>query len=121
MPKKFNIHFYKSDAGREPVKEYLEKLKQSKNIQDQKLLLEIITYMALLSERGSNLGIPYVKHLRDELWELRPKNDRIIYCSVEDNNIYLLHNFKKTSQKTPIKEIKTALQRYKKLVKSTMR
>ena len=121
LPKKFNIHFYKSDTGREPVKEYLEKLKQSKNFQDQKLLLEIITYITLLSERGSNLGIPYVKHLRDELWELRPKSDRILYCCINNNNIYLLHNFKKTSQKTPLKEIKTALQRYKKLVSKTKR
>lgn len=121
MPKKFNIHFYKSDSGREPIKEYLEKLKLSKNPQDQKLLMEIITYITLLSERGSSLGIPYVKHLRDELWELRPKSDRIIYCTIENNNIYLLHNFKKTSQKTPLKEIKTALQRYKKLINSTKR
>ncbi|MBQ7883470.1 MAG: type II toxin-antitoxin system RelE/ParE family toxin [Phascolarctobacterium sp.] len=121
MPKKFNIHFYKSDSGREPVKEYLEILKQSKNTQDQKLLMEISMYLTLLSERGSSLGTPYVKHLRNDLWELRPKSDRIIYCTIKNNNIYLLHNFKKTSQKTPIKEIRTALLRNKKLVNSSKR
>ena len=121
MPKNFKIHFYQTDSGREPVREYLEQLKKSKNINDIKLLFEINTYITLLADRGCNLGLPYSRHLRDEIWELRPKSDRILYCCVKDNNIYLLHNFKKASQKTPLKEIKTALQRYKNLVTKSKR
>ena len=73
MPKNFKIHFYQTDGGREPVKEYLEQLKNSKNGKDKKLLFEINTYITLLAERGCNLGLPYSRHLRNEIWEIRPK------------------------------------------------
>lgn len=115
MPSKFDIHFFKTSSGREPVREYLTHLLNSKNPNDKELANEILTYLTLLKDRGTRLGMPYSKHLRDSLWELRPKNNRIIYCCIQGNNIYLLHYFKKQTQKTPLKDIKLALQRFKEL------
>ena len=115
MPSKFDIHFFKTSNGREPVQEYITQLMNSKNPTEKALANEILTYLTLLTDKGTSLGMPYAKHLRNALWELRPKNNRIIYCCINRNDIYLLHCFKKQSQKTPLKEIKLALQRYKEL------
>ena len=116
MPSKFDIHFFKTANGREPVQEFLKHLIHSKNSTDKALADEILTYLMLLSEKGTTLGMPYSKHLRDSLWELRLKNNRIIYCCIQGNNIYLLHHFQKQSQKTPLKELKLAIRRYKELI-----
>ena len=82
MPSKFDIHFFKTANGREPVQEFLKHLIHSKNSTDKALADEILTYLMLLSEKGTTLGMPYSKHLRDSLWELRLKNNRIIYCCI---------------------------------------
>ena len=49
-----------------------------------------------------------MKHLEGELWERRPTNDRIIYAYWKDNTFILLHHFKKTTKKTPSKELEKA-------------
>ena len=115
MPSKYDIQFFKTPNGRAPVLECLNLLLNSKNPSDRALAEDILTFLTLLSDRGTTLGMPYSKHLRGSLWELRPKNNRIIYCCIQGNKIYLLHNFKKQSQKTPLKEIKLAMSRYKEL------
>lgn len=119
MTPKFNIYFFRTSSGHEPVREYLVELKNSKNEQDQKLLETINTYLRMLSKEGSMLGVPYVKNLYKDIWELRPKKQRILYCCIQGNNIYLLHHFTKKTQKTPKKELDIAKRRYKLLIQST--
>ena len=48
------------------------------------------------------------KHIDEDIWELRPGNNRIFYFFCEDNNFVLLHSFRKKSQKTPHREIEKA-------------
>lgn len=73
MPSKFDIHFFKTSNGREPVQEYITQLMNSKNPTEKALANEILTYLTLLTDKGTSLGMPYAKHLRNALWELRPK------------------------------------------------
>jgi len=57
--------------------------------------------------------MPHAKKLTGKIYELRIRGKeevRIIYAFVK-NRIYLLHAFKKKTQKTPIREIKIALRR----------
>lgn len=42
------------------------------------------------------------------IWELRPLKDRILFFAYDGDNIILLSHFKKTTQKTPQREIKKA-------------
>ena len=62
---------------------------------------------------------PYVKHLRDKLWEMRVKGRdgiaRAIYVTVKDRRIVILHAFRKKTRKTPTAAIRTALTRMKEL------
>ena len=53
--------------------------------------------------------MPFVRHLTDgELWELRPLKDRILFFAYNGNDIILLSQFHKKTQKTPLREIKKA-------------
>ena len=57
--------------------------------------------------------MPHSKQLAKGLYELRVRGKeevRILYC-FKKKDIYLLHGFKKQTQKTPGKEIEIALKR----------
>jgi len=63
------------------------------------------------------LGLPLVKSLGRELWEVRSsltqgRIARVIFCVFEGQMI-LLHGFIKKTQKTPSREIDLALRRMK--------
>ena len=62
---------------------------------------------------------PYIKPLRDKLWEMRIKGRdgiaRAIYVTVKERRIVILHAFRKKTRKTPKAAIRTALSRMKEL------
>ena len=57
---------------------------------------------------GTNAGEPYIKHIEQEIWELRPLKDRILFVSWFEDSYVLLHVFRKRTQKTPEREIEKA-------------
>lgn len=60
---------------------------------------------------------PYIKHLEGKLWEMRMKGRdtiaRAIYVTAVEKRIVVVRVFTKKSQKTPRREIETALRRAK--------
>ncbi len=67
----------------------------------------------LLEIYGSNLGMSHAKQLGNGLYELRVRGKeelRILY-SFKHTTIYLLHAFKKQTQKTPRRELEIAHKR----------
>lgn len=104
----YNINFYQDKNGNEPVKEYIISLK-AKNTKDNLIKLQKIQdYLNILKANGTRAGMPYVRHLDGNIWELRPLKDRILFFGYDGNNIILLSHFRKMSQKTPPREIKKA-------------
>lgn len=78
-----------------------------------KVRSKVDTGLALLEEFGPNVGFPFTKKLFTDLWELRIRSQleiRFLY-TVYDSKIILIHGFIKKSQKTPLKELKTAYKR----------
>ena len=72
----------------------------------------------LLMMFGNKLGMPYSKKIHTNLYELRVRGQqeiRIFYCFYQDKAV-IVHYFIKKSQKTPGKEIKTALSRIAQLI-----
>ena len=65
-------------------------------------------YIELLQENGTYLPNNITKYLQDDIWELRPGNNRVLYFFVKENTFVLLHVFRKKTQKTPKKEIEKA-------------
>ena len=107
----YKIIFYKDKNGKSEIEEYIRIL-QEKGIssKDSRIKVnKIISYINQLSIKGLELGEPYLKHLEDEIWELRPLRDRILFTYYDNNNFILLHSFMKRTQKTPRREIKRAL------------
>jgi len=104
----YRIRFYKNKNGKSPVVEYLKELKNSKNERDKKQADKINDYIQTLSKEGKSAGEPYIKHIKGELWELRPARDRIFFVALVEDSFFLLHHFTKKTQKTPKPEIEKA-------------
>lgn len=104
----YDVEIYETENGKSEVKEYIKEL-QKKNNKDKKIKFQkIIAYIRMLKEQGLSLGEPYIKHLDEEIWELRPLRNRILFASCMDNKFVLLTIFMKQTQKTPKKEIEKA-------------
>lgn len=108
----YEIHFYKDRNGKEPVKEYIAGLASRKDKNSRIKLNKIMDYIKALSEYGTQAGEPYIKHLDDDIWELRPLRDRILFAAWNGNGFVLLHVFMKQTQKTPRREIEMAKKKY---------
>lgn len=111
----YTIRFYKDRRGRKPVQKYIRNLSAKNDIQSQQTLKKIHKYLNVLALQGTMAGLPYVRHIEGEIWELRPARERILFVACLDEQIFLLHNFTKTTQKTPRREIETAKRRLKDL------
>ena len=103
---KLTVVFYKSEAGNEPVREWLKSLKRG----DRKTIGEDIK----TAQFGWPLGMPLIRKLGPGLWEVRSSISQGIartLFTVADHLMVLLHGFVKKSQKTPQNELQTARQR----------
>ena len=65
-------------------------------------------YIQLLEDNGTRLNENITKHLDDDIWELRPGNNRVLYFYFQNDTFVLLHQFRKKTQKTPRREIERA-------------
>ena len=107
--KRLPAHFYRSTSGREPVREWLRGLE----LEDRKVIGEDIKDV----EFSWPIGMPLVRSLGRELWEVRSslplgRIARIFFC-IEQERMVLLHGFIKKTQKTPQRDIELALKRKK--------
>jgi len=113
-----NIHFYKDKRGKEPVLDYIQSLARRSDKDSRIKAMKIYSYIEYLQQEGLSSRAPYVKHLDDEIWELRPLKDRILFASWQDDGFVLLHHFIKKTRKTPQREIAKAkrnLRKFKEL------
>jgi len=66
---------------------------------------------------GPNLGEPHTKAIKDGLFELRLKGSegiaRVFYCTLVGRRIVMLHSFIKKTNRTPARELATAMHRLK--------
>ena len=100
------VVFYRSEAGNEPVREWLKGLPK----EDRRTIGENIKTVQF----SWPLRMPLVRKLEGELWEirstLRERVARVIFTQY-GSAIVLLHGFIKKSQKTPIKDLELARKR----------
>ena len=74
----------------------------------------------LIESHGlENVGMPFVRHLHDKLWEIRGKSRsgiaRALYVTVVGRRVVILRTFLKKTQKTPPREVALALSRMKEI------
>ena len=109
----FEVEFYRDKKGEEPVKDFLMELQRRRDSDKRMRVLsdKILVYIRVLQEYGTRAGMPYMKHLEGDLWELRPLHERILFFAYIDGRFVLLHHFRKKTQKTPKKEMECAKRR----------
>jgi phage-related protein len=106
----FRIKVYFDRSGDSPIKEFLNDLdKKAQTDKSSRIRLKVISrFMNLLRQYGTRIGFPTVRYIEDDIWELRPNDDRIFFAYWKDNVFLLLHHFEKETQKTPSREIDQA-------------
>lgn len=101
-----SVAFFRTEAGREPVREWLKSLPR----EERRIIGEDLKTVQF----GWPLGMPLVRKLDTKLWEVRSKlPDRIARTlfTADKNQMILLHGFIKKSQKTPGDDLQLAKQR----------
>lgn len=102
------VRFFRTTNGNEPVRNWLKTLDRN----HRKSIGEDIK----TAQFGWPLGMPLVRKLEKNLWEVRTTLAdgiaRVIF-TVIGNRMVLLHGFIKKSQKTPTNELETARKRLK--------
>lgn len=114
MHMEFEIVYYKNNAGKFPVEEFLLALAKT----NEELQAKSFQGIAKLRNRAYHKE-PLSKHLESGLWELRIKAGtdilRIIYTFSKGKIIILLHVFIKKQQKTPVGELEMARKRLREI------
>lgn len=101
-----DVVFYKSESGKEPVREWLKDLPK----EDRRAIGEDMK----TAQYGWPLGMPLIRKIERGLWEVRSNISAGIarvFFTVMDRTMILLHGFVKKSQKTPQNELDTARRR----------
>ena len=106
----FIVEFYETKDGKSELWDFLEELRKKSNTnKDARIQFnQIALYIELLQQNGTRLSSNITKYLEDDIWELRPGNNRVLYFYFKNNKFVLLHHFRKKTQKTPKREIEKA-------------
>jgi len=107
---KWTVELYEDSSGKIPVLEFIESLPP-------KHRAKVYREIDLLEQFGINLTYPHTRNIEGDkykkLWELRIKFgsdiSRIFYFAYVDNTFVLLNGFVKKANKTPKKELETAI------------
>jgi phage-related protein len=105
-----SVVFFKSETGREPVRDWLKSLSR----EERRIIGEDIKTVQF----GWPLGMPLVRKLDKNLWEVRStlaqQIARVIFTTGEGEMV-LLHGFIKKSQRTPQADLELAKKRLRML------
>jgi len=105
----WTVVFYRDEHGGSPVREFLQSL-------DDEARASIGWAIEQLRVRNVRAGMPLVRHLEGDLWELRRESRtniyRLLYFFFRGRRIVFVHGFQKKTQQTPRREIAVARARY---------
>ncbi len=101
-----DVRFYKTDGGTEPVRDWLRELPAG----ERRTIGEDIKTV----QYGWPVGMPLVRKLEKDLWEVRihlqTRIARVLF-TVSNSKIVLLHGFIKKTQATPASDMTLAKDR----------
>lgn len=102
------VFFFKTETGTEPVRDWLRALP----VTDRQTIGQDIRTVQI----GWPLGMPLVRKMAPDLWEIRvtmSSGIARIFFTVSTNTLLLLHGFIKKSNETPLHELEVAKTRLK--------
>ena len=95
------VIYYPDARGHAEALEFLLALTQDEQ-------QKAFAYISYLEEQGEGLRRPIAGHLGDKIYELRPKQIRILYGFVGKELAVILHAFRKKTDRVPPKEKRLA-------------
>lgn len=101
---KKRVLYYLDQKGGNPVWEFVTALPPTERD-------KCFEYIAYLEEMGERVRRPVGDYLGNKLYELRPKQTRIIYFFMLRNDVVLVHAFRKKTDAVPEREMKLAIRR----------
>ena len=107
---KFDVSFYEDKNGKSETWDFIDNLRiKAQKSKDARIQYkQIVFYLELLEQHGTNLPSTYTKHIEEDIWELRPGNNRIFYFYSDEKSFVLLHSFRKKPPKPPRRQIEKA-------------
>ncbi|CBK73791.1 Phage derived protein Gp49-like (DUF891) [Butyrivibrio fibrisolvens 16/4] len=104
----FRIDFYRTVRGDCDVEDFLEDLeKRADTNKDARIQYkQAIQYIQFLEDYGTQLGENVTKHLEEDIWELRPGNNRVLFFFFKDSTFVLLHHFRKNTENSSSRDRK---------------
>lgn len=106
----YKVRYYEERSGKRPIREFI--LNSSESLKS-----KIIRQLKYLEIYGLTKENPSLKKLSGTpLWEVRilgKDSIRIICVTIVNNEVFVLHIFKKKGNKTASKDLNIALKRYK--------
>ena len=115
MPRLLPAVFFRTETGREPVREWLKDLPKDER--------RIIGEDIMTVQFRWPLGMPLVDNLGSGIWEIRSRLPNRIARTlffVHEGEIILLHGFIKKTKKTPNEDRALALRRKNAYVKNAI-
>ncbi len=102
------VNFYELPSGRSPIEEFIESLPKG----DQARFAEVLVG---LEQFGLAYSRVQFKPLRGKLWEVKFSSPgggfRMAYVLVTAEEMVILHAFRKSTQKTPLRDLDLAEKR----------
>lgn len=102
------IFFYEDSKGNSPIRDYTNELARKKDDLSKNHARRIAYQIQRLETIGTRNGMPIIRHIEGDIWELRPVPDRILFAAWIEDSFILLHHFRKDTKKTPRSEIEKA-------------
>ena len=99
-----NVYYYVDARSNKPIVEFIESL----SFDDQ---TKVLAYIRGLRSQGNNLRRPMADYLGNDIYELRPKDNRIFCFFYLKNNVVLVHAIKKKTKKIPPSDLALCLKR----------
>jgi phage-related protein len=100
---------------------YSESLQQEILAMPAGFLGRYLRYSDRMEAFGPDLGMPHTRAMGEGLFELRLKAEegmaRVFYCTMGGKKIVMLHQFRKKTDKTPLRELETARRRMREVDK----
>jgi phage-related protein len=108
-----DIKFYETIRKRSPVTDFID-------AQDKKDQAIILAVLENIHEHGFNAKGCQFRQLEGKIWEIKIKTPsggyRLIYVTTKNNQLLILHAFKKKTQKAPKKELEIARKRLREVL-----
>jgi len=105
----FSVEFYETSAGRSPVREFLDELREA----DPDDFAAVLAGLSKLRDQRYHRE-PLSKPLGEGLFELRhvgKLNSRVIWFFVKDRRIIAVHAIRNKGQAIPARDLQTARER----------